>query len=98
MGRRRKNRPKELTREELVVKQVNELLLAEKITPMMVLEMYRLGHSLWRQGMGLPWETVVKQILVAFEEQGRTYLHPLQMAALRGRECDYQEDFQHLKE
>ena len=97
MGTKNKSRVKALTREEKIVQQTTRMLTASTITPAMVFDMLTLGSEVYRSGLGLPWEHVIEHVLKAFRQQGREYLHPCQMAALKNRHDCEEDDWHHLE-
>jgi len=63
---------------------VNELLTATTITPWMIYQLLLTGHRMYRYhdiSESQAWEAIIG----AFSDQGRQYLTPDQMSALRGK-------------
>lgn len=96
MARKRKKAPPP-TREEVLTERVRRILSAEVITPGMVYDILLSGHSVYKQGVGIPQCHVLAAILKAFEEKDRRYLTPWQVAALNGRDRVIPEDYKHLE-
>jgi hypothetical protein len=94
MARKRKTaRPP--SREGQLRYQVQLMLAAPVITPMMISDLLILGARIYSQGIGLPQHTVWNSILEGFADHGRYYLSPDQQAALQGSD---QAVFDHLSE
>jgi hypothetical protein len=97
MGKRKKNRAaRPPSTEELLTEKVSQFLGAQNITPMMVYDLLLMGHRCYRQGLGLPHETVWKSILDGFRDHDRYYLTPGQNAALHGRDQPTEGDYAEL--
>lgn len=85
MARKRKTaRPP--SREEQLRHQVQLMLAAPTITPMMISDLLILGSRIYSQGIGLPQHTVWNHILAGFADHGRYYLSPDQQTAMQGSE------------
>jgi hypothetical protein len=74
---------------------VNQLLTAQTITPMQVIKLLNWARINARYGR-LKQEHMVQAVLQSFEDQGRSYLSPWQMALLCGRDDVTDADFDHL--
>lgn len=73
---RKRNRPKEKTRQEILFDRVDKLLASEKITPAMVYDILLSGHSVYKQGLGLWHGDVWQAIIDAFNKHGSDYVNP----------------------
>jgi len=94
MARKRKTaRPP--SREGQLRYQVQLMLAAPAITPMMISNLLIMGARIYAQGMGLPQHVVWNAILAGFADHGRYYLTPEQQAALVGSD---NPQFEHLSE
>lgn len=94
MARKRKT-PRPMGREEQLRYQVNRMLAAPVITPMMISDLLILGSRIYSQGVGLPQHTVWTHILEGFADHGRYYLSPDQQAVMQGSDHGI---FDHLSE
>ena len=80
----RRQKVPEIPMQDQVRYRVNELLTATTITPWMVYQLLLTGHRMYRYhdiSESQAWEAIIE----AFSDQGRQYLTPDQISALRGK-------------
>lgn len=95
MGRRRKQKVRDPSIEEVITEQVSNLLSSATITPAQVMDLLLSGHRMYKWN-GISTQVAWKAILDGFKDHDRYYLTPGQNASLHGREEPTPEDFEHL--
>lgn len=73
--RKKRDVATELSREELLFQRVRTIITTEHITPEMVFSLLLSGHSIWKQGVGIPPMHVMDIVHQAFEGDVYTNRH-----------------------
>ena len=96
MSKGKKNKVKEITREELLSNHVAALLAAKQITPSMIYDLVLDGCKVYKQGVGLPEKVVLQAIIDQFVKRGQTYMNPYTLATLKDKNFPESDDFEPL--